>query len=329
MEKPLITVIVPVYNVEQYLDKCIKSITAQTYDNLEIILVDDGSPDSCPQLCDSWAQSDSRIKVIHKQNGGLSSARNAGIAAMSGEYVCFIDSDDWIEPDMLEIMFDNIKDGSDVVVCNANHINASGEIFEKTEYPAGSYEGGEVLTAFFGTEAFDSYSACDKLYRSRIISSAALSFDEDNKWGEDYPFNYQFFQLAESAKSVEDSLYNYFMERDGSITYGMTYGKANRWRFTKLMLEEQRDNPQHYAVILKVYCSNLLCCLRELLRSGDDELIDENYFVITDEIKEYSSEFLKMDNISAVNAMSVRLICAAPSLFRLLYSGYIKIKRQK
>ena len=101
----LISVIVPIYNVEPYLDRCVKSIVDQTYDHLEIILVDDGSPDNCPVLCDTWAERDRRIKVIHKTNGGLSDARNAGLAAASGGLICFIDSDDWIEPEFLSALY--------------------------------------------------------------------------------------------------------------------------------------------------------------------------------------------------------------------------------
>ena len=96
----MISVIVPIYKVEPYLHRCVDSILAQTYQNIEVILVDDGSPDSCPEICDEYAAQDERIKVIHKANGGLSSARNAGLDAASGDWVSFIDSDDWIEPDM-------------------------------------------------------------------------------------------------------------------------------------------------------------------------------------------------------------------------------------
>ena len=97
----LISVIIPVYKVEEYLDECVLSVIRQTYANLEIILVDDGSPDNCPRMCDEWATKDSRIKVIHKENGGLSDARNAGLDAAEGQYIAFIDSDDYIKPDMM------------------------------------------------------------------------------------------------------------------------------------------------------------------------------------------------------------------------------------
>ena len=100
-----ISVIVPVYNVENHLEKCVRSIQAQTYDNLEIILVDDGSPDQCGLMCDAFAAEDNRIRVIHKENGGLSSARNAGIDASTGEYLAFVDSDDWIDPPMYAMLY--------------------------------------------------------------------------------------------------------------------------------------------------------------------------------------------------------------------------------
>ena len=103
MEQQKISVIVPVYKVEAFLDRCVQSIADQSYKNLEIILVDDGSPDNCPALCDAWAEKDSRVKVIHKKNGGLSDARNAGMAIATGERMGFVDSDDWVEKNILEI----------------------------------------------------------------------------------------------------------------------------------------------------------------------------------------------------------------------------------
>ena len=101
----LISVVVPVYRVEPYLDRCVASIVNQTYRNLEIILVDDGSPDRCPAMCDAWAEKDRRIKVIHKANGGLSDARNVGLQLAQGNYVAFIDSDDWIDLRFIEILY--------------------------------------------------------------------------------------------------------------------------------------------------------------------------------------------------------------------------------
>lgn len=114
----IISVIVPVYKVEAYLDRCVRSIIDQTYPSLDIILVDDGSPDNCPAMCDAWAKKDRRIRVIHKPNGGLSDARNTGVAAAKGEYISFIDSDDWIAPEMLDrLMHAMERDDSDIAAC--------------------------------------------------------------------------------------------------------------------------------------------------------------------------------------------------------------------
>lgn len=125
----LISVIIPVYKVEKYLDKCIQSVINQTYSNLEIILVDDGSPDNCPQLCDDWANKDERIKVIHKKNGGLSDARNAGLDIAIGEYIAFVDSDDYIESDMYECLLDKIiKTQSQMAICNFEYVDTDGNI---------------------------------------------------------------------------------------------------------------------------------------------------------------------------------------------------------
>ena len=109
MVTDLITIVVPVYNVEKYLRKCIDSILNQTYKNLEIILVDDGSPDNCGQICDEYAKKDNRIKVIHKENGGVSQARNVGIDNSNGEFIAFVDPDDYIEKEMLYKLKNNIE----------------------------------------------------------------------------------------------------------------------------------------------------------------------------------------------------------------------------
>ena len=114
----LISVIVPVYKVEEYLDRCVTSIVNQTYSNLEIILVDDGSPDKCPTMCDAWKEKDYRIKVIHKENGGLSDARNAGLDIAAGEYIAFVDSDDYVHPQFIEVLhYLAVRENADVVAC--------------------------------------------------------------------------------------------------------------------------------------------------------------------------------------------------------------------
>ena len=125
----LVSVVVPIYNVEKYLDRCINSIASQTYSNLEIILVDDGSPDNCPSICDEWAKKDSRIVVIHKDNQGLGMARNTGIDNATGKYIFFFDSDDYVDVSIIEKCVNSaIEYGSEVVVFGRNDVYDDGKI---------------------------------------------------------------------------------------------------------------------------------------------------------------------------------------------------------
>ena len=125
----LFSVIVPIYKVEEYLDRCVESLVGQTYSDIEIILVDDGSPDKCPAMCDAWAEKDSRIRVIHKENGGLSDARNAGLDVATGEYISFVDSDDCIEFDSYEVLKNAIEANNRPTIVAMNGMQQTGEIF--------------------------------------------------------------------------------------------------------------------------------------------------------------------------------------------------------
>ena len=117
-QQQVVSVVIPVYGVEQYLDRCIQSVVEQDYEQLDIVVVDDGSPDGCPELCDEWAARDSRIRVVHKENGGLASARNAGLDIIIGDMVTFVDSDDYVEPNYVsELLHWHEQSKADVVMC--------------------------------------------------------------------------------------------------------------------------------------------------------------------------------------------------------------------
>ena len=132
-EKPLLSIIVPVYDVERYLQKCIDSILAQTFTDFELILVDDGSPDNCPALCDAAAAKDARIRVLHQKNGGLSAARNAGLDVARGEWIGFVDSDDYISPEMYEILYKAVQStGSDLALCDYVKVDETGALCTQT-----------------------------------------------------------------------------------------------------------------------------------------------------------------------------------------------------
>lgn len=210
----LISVIVPIYKVENYLNKCVESIAAQSYSNLEIILVDDGSPDNCPQMCDEWTAKDSRVKAIHKENGGLSDARNAGLAVATGEYISFIDSDDWIEPEFMEVLLDAITTtGADIAECGTRLVDEDGN-----KLSARGVKADETLSTVDAlvrlvNEAGIFQTVWNKLYRRSVIGDILF---EKGKYNEDDYFSYQVFDRAKKVTIVSKPMYNY-LQRSGSI----------------------------------------------------------------------------------------------------------------
>lgn len=212
----LISVIVPVYNVEEYLPRCVDSILAQTYRNLEIILVDDGTKDHSDEICDAYAQKDPRIKVIHKENGGLSSARNAGIDAARGEYLAFVDSDDWIEPDMYAHMLSTARKYGVKLVCGGRY-DVSSRTGEKKVGLCPPREavisGEELVRRIFLWESVDS-AAWDKLYHRSLFREIRYPV---GKICEDVPTTYRIALDAGKAAMCDKPFYNYF-HRPGSIT---------------------------------------------------------------------------------------------------------------
>ena len=213
---PLISVIVPIYNVEQYLHRCVDSILAQTYRNLEVILVDDGAKDTSGVICDSYAEKDSRVKVIHKENGGLSSARNAGIDIARGEFLAFVDSDDWIEPDTYAHLLERMLRFNVKLACGGRYDvdGGTGEktiglCFRKEECVTGE----ELVRRIFTWDNCDS-SACDKLYHRSLFEEYRYPL---GKVCEDVPVTYLIVLKAGKAVLCDKPFYNYF-HRPGSIS---------------------------------------------------------------------------------------------------------------
>lgn len=223
----LISVIVPIYNVEKCMDRCINSIVKSTYRSLEIILVDDGSPDQCGQKCDSWVEKDDRIKVIHKKNGGLSDARNSGVAIAQGEYIGFVDSDDYIEPEMYEVLLKAIiQTGSDISMCYA---------IEEIDKDEGSqlvkcYKGQDVtvlsseeaIIDLFTVNYYTRHAAWNKLYRKDIFEKERFP---NGRLFEDATIMYRIFDSIEQIVCVNSQLYHY-VQRYGSISNSTYNPKA-------------------------------------------------------------------------------------------------------
>lgn len=229
---PLISVVIPVYKVETYLDQCVESIVQQTYRNLEIILVDDGSPDRCAEMCDLWATKDSRIKVIHKKNGGLGDARNAGLVVATGDYIGFVDSDDWCEPDMFQELLEScLQYKAPVAVCN---VFVDWECGWPTEYETfaaerSCWDASDVRRNFFNGKL--TAWAWNKLYRKDLIPDLKYP----TQAFEDIPVARNIFTKIERCALTGKCSYHY-RQRQGSIVNSA----VNLSQFT--LIDELRKN---------------------------------------------------------------------------------------
>ena len=314
MHKPLVSVIVPVYKVEKYLDKCVESIVEQTYKNLEIILVDDGSPDNCPSMCDDWAARDSRIKVMHKANGGLSSARNAGLGIFGGEFVMFVDSDDWIERDAVQSLI-SLSGDVDIIMCGFSIENESGEVSYENSGKK-EIKGSDILGEF----VLDNIrpEVCAKLYRSSLFSGER--FDESIRYAEDLDMNYRLMKKAEGFISTDEGFYHY-IRRSGSITdTDMTAGRASLYEITEKIIEDNSGNRNLVEKSIYRHTRILFATLSRLLSkdervSGGEKISSVYSEKIFGEIKKYKKDIMKNRYLAARYKIFTVVIAISPKLF--------------
>lgn len=218
-----ISVIVPVYNVEEYLDNCVQSILDQTFRNYELILVDDGSPDQCPQMCDAWAERDDRIRVVHKKNGGLVNAIKDGVDVSCGAYISFIDSDDWVEPGFLQTLYDGVcKYHADISQCNIRKIG--GGKITQSEFPHRILEEDEIK-AFILPEIVCGKLTCMtdlrtiKMYKADLLKSSKQWWGDRLEIGEDTLLNIVAFSKCRRAVILgSEPLYNYRYNPDSIMS---------------------------------------------------------------------------------------------------------------
>ena len=291
-----ISVIVPVYNVENYLARCVDSILAQTYENLEVILVDDGATDRSGLICDELASRDSRVKVIHKKNGGLSSARNAGLETAAGEYIAFVDSDDWIEPDAYAHMMQLMKTHQVKLVCGGRY-DVSGKTGERTVGLCPKREavisGEELAGRIFLWDGCDS-SACDKLYHRSLLEHFRYP---EGKVCEDVPVTYKIVLQAERVAMSDRPFYNYY-HRAGSISMAsaITEKTFHFSQHTAVIYPYIRDNHPAIAAqacYLRVRSLSHILLLLEQSEADVRQQFAAEYRHARKELKKHTLFFLK------------------------------------
>lgn len=268
----LISVVVPVYNVEKYLDKCIDSLVSQTYENLEIILIDDGSKDKSAKICDKWKDNDSRIKVIHKENGGLSEARNVGIDYAQGEYIAFIDSDDWVDKNFIKYLHEKLeKYNADIAASTIIKTYKDYNEIQPINREKIRFTSEEALDTLLSGRDFCAV-AWNKLYKKNVIGNIRFPI---GKIHEDEFFSYKVIANANTLVLVTEAIY-YYRQRSGSI--------MQKWSTAHLdaleAFKERMDFMYKYypELYLKSKYSFYLAGIynaKELLNTADEIAIEE------------------------------------------------------
>lgn len=304
---PKVSVIVPVYNVEKYLDRCIQSILNQTFTDFELILVNDGSPDNCGKICDEYAKKDNRVKVIHKQNAGVSAARNTGIDKACGEYIMFVDSDDYIDLDMLKKMLSMSSSSVDLIVSSIKMITMDNgkENYFLMEDKIYTIEG---LLLDFLLQSFPIICLCGpccKLYKSNIVKTNNVRFNTGMSLGEDTCFNLDYIKKCEkNIVTMSSCYYNYIREREDSLftKFRISYYHDSKTVFErkmqiaeKLNLDDniKSDMTRNYinrciSNILKASNTSDQKTVKEYLTLlADDEFFVKNYIHLKSNLKSY------------------------------------------
>lgn len=297
MKSGLVSVVIPIYNVEKYLDRCVQSIVSQTYKNLEIILVDDGSPDDCPQKCDDWANKDARIKVIHKHNAGLGMARNTGIDSANGEYICFFDSDDYVASDAIERAYNTAKnENADTVIFGFATIDKYGNVTRKIipHTSALFYKGADVQNIFLpdligknpdtGEETHLHMSAWTELYSMNLIRESKWCFvSERDIISEDVFSLMSLYKYVKSVAIIPEVLY-FYCENAASLTHSY---KENRYeqikqfykacinKCTQLKYSQEIKRRVAYPFIANSIAAMKMIVISDLPKAKKKKMIDE------------------------------------------------------
>lgn len=321
MQTPKISVIVPVYKVEPYLRKCLDSIVGQTYQNLEIILVDDGSPDKCGEICDEYARRDERIQVIHQENGGVSAARNAGLKKVTGEWIGWIDPDDWAEPDMFEYLLKNaLEMEADIAVCSHFQEFPNRSVFHGyTEMQILDTEKG--LELLLHNDLMRNY-LWDKLWRKNLFEQ--ICFPQGRTY-EDISILHQAFWKAKTIMVLPEAKYHY-LQRQGSIVDNISLeNRINYYLASKNRLNDmQKDWPQ-FIPLLEAQCVASALSIWTVYYANPIEE-QKRYIQLVKEIAAFSKthyqKALRQMHIGKAGRIVIRLTpYAHPLAFAIAYMG--------
>lgn len=315
MDKPIISIIVPVYNVEIYLEKCVDSIIKQTFKSIEIILVDDGSTDNSGTICDTIALSDERIRVIHKENGGLSSARNVGIKNARGSYYGFIDSDDYIEPDMFEVLYRNIINfGADLSICGILDV-FDGRDNRRTKNITQLIDNKEAIRRVLEGQEF-SVNAVNKLYKKELFDGILYPV---GKYTEDAFVIIEILLKCKKVVYTTEQKY-YYYHRENSIT---------TQKFTPKQFHVIEAYEKNHNIIcnvypdLKPYSMGRLCwanfiALDRMIASNSTEEYPKERDAIVEFLRKHFSDIIRCNFLTKARKFSMLALLISFNLYKRL-----------
>ncbi len=316
--EPKISIIVPVYKVEPYIHKCVDSILNQTFKDFELILVDDGSPDNCGKICDEYAQKDNRVKVIHKENGGQATARNAALDIARGEYIGFVDSDDYIEPDMYELLY------TMCVGYNCDIANCSSTIYFKDRIQV---NGGHGFMIHDTKEAMKIaiegilYDEClwTKLIRRSLFNGLRIPIGIAY---EDTAFTYKLIDRADRVCCKGEPKYNYIKHDDSTMDRAIKNVKIDAVLVYKEMYNfMEQSYPELCDLVILKLTNNTLSLMNLIIKSGNFDKYKENYFKIAKILNDKFSRTIRLKNYP----MNVKILLIANKINPILYKQILKI----
>ena len=284
--KPLLTVVIPVYNVEKYLNRCLESILIQGWKNYDIILVDDGSTDRSPQICDDYVKAYDFISVIHKENGGLSDARNTGLSQAKGEYVYFPDSDDWLEPDTFIALAEALESQKfDIISFNREFVKGEEDVIISDPVETQVFDGKDAFVQMLKHSYITGF-ANDKIYRKSLFTDHNVQFPI-GKYYEDLGTNYKLFLSAKKVYATNQKYYHYLIDNPDSITQSWNEKKfRDMFEFYKEVFYStfvrSQLNQEELQISQLYYVNGLTHILASLYKSK----LDKKYIDITKEVKQ-------------------------------------------
>ena len=309
-----ISIIVPVYKVEQYLHKCVDSILAQTFTDFELILVDDGSPDNCGKICDEYATKDSRIKVIHKENGGLSDARNAGLDSAIGDYVGFVDSDDYIENDMYELLYDIcINNNCEISSCSSI-IHFKNKTVVNGGHPITIHTKEEAMKTMLEGKLYDEV-VWVKLFKRDLFEDVRFPV---GRIYEDTAVTYKLIDKSHKVGCIGEAKYNY-IKRDGSvmdnaiknIKLDAVYTYKDMYEFIA------KRYPQFIDLVVLKLSNNCMIVLNLMLRSNNFEKYKNQYYEVSKILNNNFKRAIKLDDYPRNVKILLRLNNIHPNLYKV------------